>query len=59
MKENNRIEFKRQLNYYDKSIFKLSDNFLEICFPFEPGFINTNTEQVTEQVRNQWLIVNC
>jgi predicted HTH transcriptional regulator len=28
----------RILKAYDKSIFKLSDNFLEICFPFEPDY---------------------
>ena len=28
----------RILNKYDKDIFKISENFVEICFPFEEGY---------------------
>ncbi len=44
----------RILKAYDKSIFKLSDNFLEICFPFEPDYVsNQVSNQVGNQVGNQ------
>ena len=44
----------RILSAYNKDIFKISDNFLEICFPLEGGYVNASeqvTEQVTEQVK--------
>ena len=34
---------------YDKSIFHLSENFVEIVFPYEEEYLRL-TEQVTEQV---------
>ena len=40
----------RILSAYNKDIFKISDNFLEICFPLEEGYVNVS-EQVTEQVK--------
>jgi predicted HTH transcriptional regulator len=57
----------RILNAYDKSIFHLSDNFIEIVFPFEKGYLHLTdqgkkidnstvvsvTDQVTEQVTEQ------
>lgn len=36
----------RILNAYSRDIFKISDNFLEICFPFEQGYLKT-----TERLR--------
>jgi len=46
----------RILKAYDKSIFKLSDNFLEIVFPFANDYLQAteqDTMQVTEQVTEQ------
>jgi len=57
----------RILNAYDKSIFHLSDNFIEIVFPFEKEYLHLTeqgkkidnlevvsaTEHVTEQVTEQ------
>ncbi|MCD4794827.1 MAG: hypothetical protein K8R54_16445 [Bacteroidales bacterium] len=31
----------RILNAYDKNIFKISENFLEICFPFSQDYLDT------------------
>jgi predicted HTH transcriptional regulator len=31
----------RILDVYDESIFKISDNFLEICFPFEQDYLDS------------------
>jgi ATP-dependent DNA helicase RecG len=42
----------RILKAYDKSIFKLSENFLEVVFPFEEDYI-LDGEQDTVQVREQ------
>lgn len=39
----------RILRAYDKSIFHLSENFVEIVFPYEEEYLRL-TEQVTEQV---------
>ena len=47
----------RILNAYDKNIFKISENFLEICFPFSQDYLDTiqdtghDTGQVTGQVK--------
>ncbi|NOR44724.1 MAG: transcriptional regulator, partial [Candidatus Delongbacteria bacterium] len=39
----------RILKTYDRSIFKLSENFLEIIFPFADDFLDS-TKQVTDPV---------
>jgi ATP-dependent DNA helicase RecG len=39
----------RILRAYDKSIFHLSENFVEIVFPYEEDYLRL-TEPVTEQV---------
>lgn len=41
----------RILNAYDKNIFKISENFLEICFPFSQYYLQSiqDTPQVKEQ----------
>ena len=31
----------RILSDYNKDIFKISDNFLEICFPLKEGYLKT------------------
>jgi NAD-specific glutamate dehydrogenase len=36
--------------FYDKSIFRLSENFLEVAFPFSKEYLSL-TPQVTPQVR--------
>ena len=40
----------RILQVYDKSIFRLSENFLEVAFPFSKEYLSL-TPQVTPQVR--------
>ena len=40
----------RILKVYDESIFNISDNFIEISFPFEQGYLSQVTPQVTPQV---------
>lgn len=57
----------RILNAYDKSIFHLSDNFIEIVFPFEKEYLhlteqgkkidNLEVVSVTEQVKRLIVIV--
>jgi ATP-dependent DNA helicase RecG len=46
----------RILRAYDRNIFHLTDNFLEIVFPFEEEYLRsiaTVTDQVTDQVTEQ------
>ena len=45
----------RILKVYDRSIFKLSEHFLEVIFPYEPDYLEATkaTEQVTEQVNTE------
>jgi hypothetical protein len=42
----------RILKVYDRSIFKLSEHFLEVVFPFEPDYLVTS-EQVTTEVTTE------
>nr|MDA3818644.1 transcriptional regulator [Prolixibacteraceae bacterium] len=39
----------RILKAYSKDVFKISENFLEICFPFKNEYFQV-TDQVTDQV---------
>ncbi len=53
----------RILDFYPKNIYKISDNFLEICFPYEKEYTdylksekrqdNSKTHQVTHQVNGK------
>ena len=47
----------RILKVYDRSIFKLSENFLEVIFPFEEDYEQV-TEQVTEQVKKLLICID-
>ncbi len=44
----------RILKAYDKTIFKMSDNFLEISFPFEPNY-NSQSDESSQKSSQQIL----